>query len=143
MWTDANLKAIQEDDPYIAPDGTKYPHNFPKREIPGLIPVEETSPPDTDNKITGFEIKRTNGLPMQVWKTEPQTAQEVTNEKAQSRQAVIEAIQKLELTQQRALREVALGNADIEYTNGIKITPREYLEDLENQMALLRTEIPQ
>lgn len=143
MWTDAALKIIEDGEPYISPEGTKYPRNFPKNEIPGLIPVEKVDLPQTKDKVIGFEIQRTNGLPVQVWKTEPKSAEEINSENFQSRQAVIEAIQRLELTQQRALREVALGNGDMEYTNGIKITPREYLEDLENQIALLRTEIPQ
>lgn len=45
MWTDGN-QMIADHDAYIAPDGTQYPGNFPKDQIPGLVLVPPPPPPE-------------------------------------------------------------------------------------------------
>lgn len=43
MWTDGN-KMIADYDAYTGPDGTQYPNNFPKGQIPGLTHVPDAPP---------------------------------------------------------------------------------------------------
>lgn len=76
MYTDESLTPIADNASYISADGTKYPTNFPKSEIPDLYPVTETArPPDTDAAmVTGFII---NEDFIQVWQTRPRTEEEL------------------------------------------------------------------
>jgi hypothetical protein len=76
MYTDETLTPIADNAPYVSADGTKYPPNFPKSEIPGLYQVTETTKPaDTDAEIvTGFIIDEEL---VQVWQTRPRTEEEL------------------------------------------------------------------
>lgn len=50
MWKDQDGNEIGADAQYRAPDGTLYPSDFPKSEIPGLVWVEPVLPdPGTPN----------------------------------------------------------------------------------------------
>jgi hypothetical protein len=77
MYTDETLVPIMDNAPYVSADGTKYPPNFPKSEIPGLYPVTETEKPvDTNAEVvTGFII---NEDLVQAWQTRPRTEEEQT-----------------------------------------------------------------
>jgi len=76
MYTDETLTPIADNAPYVSADGTKYPPNFPKSEIPSLFQVTETTKPaDTDAEIvTGFIIDEEL---VQVWQTRPSTEEEL------------------------------------------------------------------
>lgn len=76
MYTDDTLTPISDNAPYISADGTKYPPNFPKSEIPGLYYVTETvKPVDTESEIvTGFIIDEEL---VQIWQTRPRTEEEL------------------------------------------------------------------
>lgn len=78
MYTDENLIPIADNTPYVGADGTKYPANFPKGEIPDLHPVTETTrPSDTDTTVvTGFVIDENF---VQVWQTRWRTEEEKTS----------------------------------------------------------------
>lgn len=68
-YTDSSLKIINENDLYTDVNGTNYPRNFPKSEIPGVVAVKETPQPNNPNFIvTGFHIDSTF---TQVWSTIP------------------------------------------------------------------------
>lgn len=75
MYTDITLAPVSDHAPYVATDGTKYPGNFPKSEIPDLYPVVETPrPADTETEaVTGFII---NEDFIQVWQTRIRTEEE-------------------------------------------------------------------
>lgn len=78
MYTDETLNPIADNAPYVGADGTKYPANFPKGEIPDLHPVTETPrPADTDTEVvTGFIIDENF---MQAWQVRERTEEEKTN----------------------------------------------------------------
>ncbi len=79
IYTDKNLQPIQEGQTYDSPNGTRYPHNFPRNEIPGLVIVVETPRPDDPNLVvTGFTI---NNKHEQVWQTRVKTQSEIDAEK--------------------------------------------------------------
>lgn len=75
MYTDSTLTPIADHASYIATDGTKYPTNFPKSDIPELHPVTETPrPADTlTEAVTGFIIDEDF---VQVWQTRIRTEEE-------------------------------------------------------------------
>lgn len=75
MYTDETLTPIADNAPYVGADGTKYPANFPKAEIPALHLVTETPrPADTETEIvTGFIIDEEF---VQVWQTRERTEEE-------------------------------------------------------------------
>ena len=78
LYTDSTRKPVHECDSYISPDGTQYPANFPKEEIPDLVVVTETPrPSDSSLVVTGFAIDETN---TQVWLTRAKTEEELMNE---------------------------------------------------------------
>lgn len=78
LYTDSTKKPINPGDSYVAADGTQYPANFPKSEIPGLIAVTETArPSDESLVVTGFVIDESN---TQVWSTRPKTEEELAQE---------------------------------------------------------------
>lgn len=78
MYTDESLMPIADNAPYVGADGTKYPANFPKDEIPDLYPVAEIQrPSDTDAAVvTGFIIDENF---VQVWQARERTEEEKAN----------------------------------------------------------------
>lgn len=66
LFTDETKKPVYEMHPYTAPDGTRYPFDYPKDQIKGLVTVTETMPPEG---CTKFIIDENN---VQVWQTAPQ-----------------------------------------------------------------------
>lgn len=88
MFTDKRLVPVYEGQQYTAPDGTKYPHNFPRAEIPWLSPVTQIDPPDDPSLVvTGFTINKNNE---QVWTTREKSDDEITQEKKADAAAAIE-----------------------------------------------------
>ena len=78
LYTDSTRKPVHEYDSYVAADGTQYPTNFPKTEIPDLVAVTETArPSDESLVVTGFAIDESN---TQVWLTRPKTEEELARE---------------------------------------------------------------
>ena len=79
IYADKNLEPIRSNHPYTAPDGTQYPRNYPKDEIPELTLVTETPKPDDDTlNVTGFVIDENHN---QVWQTEAKPAEQIATEK--------------------------------------------------------------
>lgn len=75
MFTDSNLKIVRDDDQYITADGTQYPPDYPKDEIPGLFPVQETPLVTPSGKVmTGFHISPDH---VQVWEFRDMTPEEL------------------------------------------------------------------
>ena len=78
LYADKNLEPIRDGKPYTAPDGTQYPRNFPKAEIPSLTLVAETPQPDDPLlNVTGFVIDEEYN---QVWQTEEKPADQKAEE---------------------------------------------------------------
>jgi hypothetical protein len=74
MYTDSTLKPIQDNDQYIAADGTQYPWNYSKDEIPGLFKVTETPrPSDPQLVVLGYIIDNEH---KQFWHTRAMTPEE-------------------------------------------------------------------
>lgn len=75
MYTDETLIPIADNAPYVGADGTKYPANFPKDEIPDLHAVTETlRPGDTEDEVVAGFIIDENFV--QVWQTRERTEEE-------------------------------------------------------------------
>jgi len=99
MYTDSTLRPIYKGQEYTAPDGTRYPHDYPKNEIAGVFPIIERPRP-TDKIVTGFEI---NSRYERVWLTRDKTPEELAAEKGK-------ALRDLEAQQTpRRIREAILG----------------------------------
>jgi len=78
LYTDSTKVPVYEGKKYTAPDGTLYPSNYPKNEIPGLVIVTEVArPSDPALVVTGFTIDSAN---KQVWTTRSKTAEELAEE---------------------------------------------------------------
>lgn len=58
MWRSPAGDVIDDSDQYVAENGTTYPWNFPKSEIPGLTPVAFVSPPS----ITEYQTAAPAGI---------------------------------------------------------------------------------
>lgn len=93
MWTDANRQIINDNDQYVGQDGTTYPGNFPKKEIPGLIQVAETPRPDgTVNQVRGFIVDETC---TQVWSYTPIAADVLAERESASMQEYLGTVREL------------------------------------------------
>lgn len=90
IFTDSTLQPIYDYQQYIGEDGTQYPANYPKYEIPGLFPVTETpQPTDASLVVTGFTV---NAQYVQVWQTREKTAEELSGElKGQAFSALVKS----------------------------------------------------
>lgn len=79
MFTDKRLFPIDDKQAYVGDDGTRYPGNYPKREIKGLFKVKETPRPIVDSSlvVTGFYISEDHE---QVWETRAKTDVELKQE---------------------------------------------------------------
>lgn len=78
LYTDSTKKPVYGHEQYFAPDGTRYPSNYPKTEIPGLVLVTEVAQPvDANLVVTGSTIDSAN---KQVWTTRAKTAEELAAE---------------------------------------------------------------
>jgi hypothetical protein len=89
MYTDHTLKPIDDNAQYTSPgkDGTKYPPNWPKDEIPGLHKVILTDRPDNPGKVvTGFRIDEQF---TQVWEERDLTDEEIYAQKMAERNAAL------------------------------------------------------
>lgn len=110
MYTDSTLKAVQNTDQYVAPNGTQYPANYPKDQIPGLVAVMETAmPTDPTVKVTGYVIDNTH---TQVWQTRAFTSDELAanaRQRAQDASVVITASAN-SLLYRKAKKQAVVGN---------------------------------
>ena len=89
MFTDATLKPIHDGQQYVAPNGTQFPRDFPKNEIPGLRPVILTErPAEVSVVVTGFII---NEQLTQVWQTRPKTQAEQNIDALEKRKSALAA----------------------------------------------------
>lgn len=62
MWTDGT-NVVAESDPYVGPDGTVYPPNCQKDQIPGLkVFVEPPAEPPTPEQIAAAVAMKTDAL---------------------------------------------------------------------------------
>lgn len=76
LYTDSRLRPVYPHQQYVAPDGTQYPPNYPKDEIPALSLVTEAAQPEDESLVvTGFII---NEEKQQVWQTRPKTDKELS-----------------------------------------------------------------
>lgn len=83
LYTNNNLVPVKDDESYVDEDGTKYPYNYHKDEIPGLFVVTETEPVvPTGKVITGFHI---NSEHIQVWDLRDKTPEELAAEQEETR----------------------------------------------------------
>ncbi len=87
MYTNKNLEVIHDNDPYTGADGTNYPRNHPKGDIPTdveklrelFLVTEVPRPPNTETEITtGFHIDENH---KQVWDTRSKTVEELQSDK--------------------------------------------------------------
>lgn len=78
IFTNITLQPIYDYQQYVGEDGTQYPTNYPKDEIPELFPVTEApQPAGSFLVVTGFTI---NAQHVQVWQTRDKTAEELSGE---------------------------------------------------------------
>ena len=83
MWTDGTIIAegrllpIQDNEQYIAPNGTTYPRNFPKDEIAELFPVTLAAQPENTVLLSSSIEPDGNGGYIQVLETRPMTQEEI------------------------------------------------------------------
>lgn len=103
IWTDETLRVIDDSSDYAAPNGTVYPAGFPKSEIPGLVPVNMTQPPE-GLVVDGFYVDETA---TQVWRSHEETDGEA-RARIRKQVAVLEA----SITD-RMWREDALGSTTV------------------------------
>lgn len=61
MWIDSKQQMVADLDQYVGGDGTLYPGNFPKAEIPGLTLVSENRPPLGDFQTYGKPVVSVSG----------------------------------------------------------------------------------
>lgn len=126
LYVDPASKIVNEGDSYVGVDGTQYPPNFPKAEIPGLTQVVETQPPvDTALVVTGFYVDASNH---QVWQTRPKTEEELKDELVSSLRMQIIELESSATA--RRVREAVLTEEG-----------RLWLENLETQIAGVRVEL--
>lgn len=63
MWTNQHGATVRDNEPYTAPDGTQYPGNFPKGEIPGLTFVADPEPtPQTPEQLAALQAAKVGAL---------------------------------------------------------------------------------
>ena len=69
MWLTQFQTVISDDEPYKSTNGTSYPANFPKSEIPGLLPVQIVAQPVTTQYQTATQtgVEFVGGHWRQVW----------------------------------------------------------------------------
>lgn len=126
LYVDPASKIVNEGDSYVGADGTQYPPNFPKAEIPGLTQVIETQPPvDSSLIVTGFYVDGSNH---QVWQTRPKTAEELKDEQVSSLRMQIIELESSATA--RRVREAVLTEEG-----------RLWLGNLETQIAGVRVEL--
>lgn len=110
MYADPSFNPVNDADQYIAPDGTKYPYNFPKASIPTLTPVTSTArPTDPTLIVTGFTI---DGTYTQVWHTRAMNSAELAayNASLNSATAGIVTDSANSLLLRKANKQTAAGN---------------------------------
>lgn len=126
LYVDSTKKIVNQGDSYVGADGTQYPANFPKSEIPGLIEVVETQPPvDESLVVTGFYVDGSNH---QVWQTRPKTEEELKAELVSSLRMQIIELESSATA--RRIRDAVLTEEG-----------RLWLENLETQIAGVRVEL--
>jgi hypothetical protein len=88
MYIDSERKIVREKDNYTSPTGHKYPKNFPKDEIPGLVKVTEVEKPTpSDGKIiTGFHVNEENVM---VWEEVDAPAPDPINQAEETLQKIL------------------------------------------------------
>ena len=70
-------KPIADNASFNTPD-VKYPGNWDKSTVAGMIKVAETPRPDDAlNAVTGSHVELVNGAPTRVWDSTPRTAQDL------------------------------------------------------------------
>jgi len=74
LYIDTEGNLTENNKSYTGTDGTKYPRNFPRNEIPGLVEVVLTEKP-TDVKVLGHHFEEG----VQVWDTRPFNPTEKTD----------------------------------------------------------------
>lgn len=81
MYIDKEGAIVHDGEQYTAPDGTRYPGNYPKGEIAGLTKVREVAKPaDPAVVVTGSTVENAGGGYIQVWQTRPKTIDELVED---------------------------------------------------------------
>ena len=104
---DGNLtNPIEDNAPFKGADGTKYPGNWDRAAVAGMVKVAETSRPDDNlNVVTGSKVEMVNGAPTRAWIYTPRTAEDLKNRANAPIQAQIVAKERLT---DRRVREMVL-----------------------------------
>ena len=78
---------------FVSSDGTRYPWNFPKDEIPGMQRIFETPRPNVAlNHEIDNAIAMVNSVPTRVWTATPYTQTEIDAQVAAAAQKAADAI---------------------------------------------------
>lgn len=86
-------------DPVTNVEGTNYPWNFPKEDIPNCQQVVAAVSP-TGCNVHGFHVEMVDGVPTQTWESSPYTAEQLNA-------PTIAELAKLDVKSTRALRAVS------------------------------------
>lgn len=101
MYATPSLQPVQDDEQYVALDGTQYPANWDKSTIPELTPVNLVAPPTNPAlKVIGYHIDAGFN---QVWETTAKSQPELDAELIDS------ALQALLVTDAVAVRCLKAG----------------------------------
>ncbi len=96
MWAEiingAVAQTMQDNDPVNTSDGMKYPGNWPKSSIPNLEQVTLATTPDARlYTIAGESVEIVNGVPTQVYATNPLTLAQVQQNQITTLQSACQA----------------------------------------------------
>lgn len=91
MYRTPDGSRIEDDDQYMAPNGTQYPHTFPKGEINGLLPITTAAAPSITKYQTLAEgpLEFVGGAWRQTWIVTNWTAEQIAASLAAAKTALI------------------------------------------------------
>lgn len=81
MWITPEKTTIDNDGPYVSQNGTSYPYNFPKSEIPELLPIIDVARPETTLYQTALRdgVELVEGSWIQKWRVTNWTQEQIDN----------------------------------------------------------------
>lgn len=68
MWINQQGTTVRDNEPYTAPDGTQYPPNFPRVDIPDLVFVADPAPTPEDIAAAMASAKVAKNLEINRWR---------------------------------------------------------------------------
>lgn len=125
-------RPIDDDAPFTGPGGTKYPGNWPKAAVQGMVRVVETErPSDAIYAVSGSAVQLVGGVPTRVWSSTPRTTADL---KARANKPVLRTIEEKERLLARPtselLRSLVLGDVAQGDVDAAKTKLRQIVDDI-------------